>query len=166
MNEDRTAHGELHELRRRVETLETAPRIPTFSTSTGIKSSVFWGGSLASAAAVVASDLDGESEFVVDLDDALSGFAMIYFGCTASGGTASTHTMTLSLKIYSDSIGEMAGVNEPYASHSAVGTGTLACVRHTAVPPTGDGHVALKFTKAAGAFTATFLTPYIVVVPL
>lgn len=31
MNEDRTAHGELADLRRRVETLETAPRLPNLT---------------------------------------------------------------------------------------------------------------------------------------
>lgn len=153
---------------RRLEALETYPRIPSFTngalyyTTPGVS-----GGALASASAVTRENLDGELvRYGVEVTDPQSGFALIFFGADSiKVSTGATNEASIGLEV-TDPDGVPIVGSFPTASQYGVGGGSHGSMVRAPISPQPGGHVNLVFSKTAGAFTATFIGLYLYVFPI
>lgn len=160
----------MREIERRLRVQETAVRVPSLGSlgdGRSVQSVVGSGGVLASTGAVTREDLDGSFPIGVSMAAEYSGRTLIMFGASIIGGPTSADIATMDVKIESPSMGEFVGVNIPAASVAGPNKVSSSCQRYIGNLPAESGiTITTKFSKTAGSWTAEFLTPYLIVLPI
>ena len=164
-------HGWMREIERRLRVAETAVRVPSLGSADSGRSVQLaingLGGDLASSGAVNDADLDGSGELSTTVTAQYSGKTLVLFGAVASAGPSSTDRAWMEVEITSPSLGIFASIGQPIAQVSGPAQTTVSAARFVPDLPAEAGlKFAGKFSKTAGAWTARFFFPYVIVIPL
>lgn len=162
-------HSWMREIERRLRVQETAVRVPSLGSADlgrAVQTAVDLDGVLASTGVVTAADLDGSGELAVTVSAQFSGRAVVLFGSTISAGPASTDIATMEV-VVTTSLGIFSSVGQPVARVSGPNRASASAARYVPNLPGESGiKFAAKFSKTTGAWTASFRTPYLIVIPI